>query len=93
MAILQKTYGDEIEKRSGKVVPLTDLPGVAQTVNELKTNENPAIKTAAIDALRYIQRPEYKEDLGRVYSIAQSDPNEDETVRIAAADALKSLGA
>lgn len=91
MAILQKTYGDEIEKRSGNVVPLTDLPGAAQVVNELKSNDNPAIRTAAIDSLRYIQRPEYKDDLSKIYSIAQSDA--DDTVAIAAADALKSLGA
>ncbi|MCR5265397.1 MAG: hypothetical protein K6E29_02235 [Cyanobacteria bacterium RUI128] len=89
MAILQKTYGDEIEKRSGNVVPLTDLPGAAQVVNELKGNENPAIRTAAIDSLRYIQRPEYKEDLSKIYSIAQTDA--DEGVAAAAADALNSL--
>jgi len=88
-AILQKTYGDEIEKRSGNVVPLTDLPGAAMVVNELKTNQNPAIRTAAIDALRYVQRPEYKEDLGKIYSIAQSDA--DEGVAAAAKDALNSL--
>lgn len=88
-AILQKTYGDEIEKRSGNVVPLTDLPAAAQVVNELKENPNPAIRTAAIDSLRYIQRPEYKEDLSRIYTIAQSDA--DETVSAAAADALASL--
>ena len=88
-AILQKTYGDEIEKRSGNIVPLTDLPAAAQVVNELKENPNPAIRTAAIDSLRYIQRPEYKEDLSRIYTIAQSDEND--TVAAAAADALASL--
>lgn len=89
MAILQKTYGDEIEKRSGNVVPLTDLPGAAQVVNELKGNENPAIRTAAIDSLRYIQRPEYKDDLSKIYSIAQTDA--DDGVATAATDALNSL--
>ena len=89
MAILQKTYADEIEKRSGNVVPLTDLPGAAQVVNELKSNENPAIRTAAIDSLRYIQRPEYKDDLGKIYTIAQSDA--DEGVVAAATEALNSL--
>jgi hypothetical protein len=88
-AILQKTYGDEIEKRSGNVVALTDLPAAAQVVNELKENPNPAIRTAAIDSLRYIQRPEYKDDLSRIYSIAQSDA--DETVATAATEALASL--
>lgn len=89
MAILQKTYGDEIEKRSGNVVPLTDLPGAAQVVNELKENQNPAIRTAAIDSLRYIQRPEYKEDLSKIFSIAQTDA--DEGVVAAATDALSKL--
>ncbi len=90
-AILQKTYGDEIEKRSGNVVPLTDLPAAAQVVDELKNNQNPAIRTAAIDALRYVQRPEYKEDLSKIYTIAQSDA--DETVSAAATAALESLNA
>ena len=89
MAILQKTYGDEIEKRTGNVVPLTDLPGAAVVVNELKTNQNPAVRTAAIDSLRYIQRPEYKDDLNKIYTIAQSDA--DETVSSAAKDASDSL--
>lgn len=89
MAILQKTYGDEIEKRSGNVVPLTDLPAAAQVVSELKENPNPAIRTAAIDSLRYIKRPEYKEDLSKLFTIAKSDA--DETVALAADEALKSL--
>lgn len=90
-AVLQKTYGDEIEKRSGQVVPLTDLPGAAVVVDELKDNQNPAIRMAAIDALRYIQRPEYKNDLAQIYSIAKSDA--DDGVAAAATDALKSLEA
>lgn len=88
-AILQKTYSDAIEKRTGKVVPLTDLPGAAMVVDELKTNQNPAIRTAAIDSLMYIQRPEYKDDLARVYTIAQSDA--DDVVSTAAKEALESL--
>lgn len=90
-AILQKTYGDEIEKRTGKVVPLTDLPCAAAVVNELKSNQNPTIRTAAIDALRFIQRPEYKDDLAKIYTIAQSDA--DEGVAAAATSALNSLNA
>lgn len=89
MAILQKTYADEIQKTTGNVVPLTDLPGVATVVEELKSNQNPAIRTASIDALRYIQRPEYKNDLAQIYSIAQTDA--DNSVVVAAQDALKSL--
>ena len=65
MAVLQKTYGDTIEKETGNVVPLTDLPGAAVVVDELKGNQNPAIRSAAVDALRHIQRPEYKNDLSK----------------------------
>jgi len=90
-AILQKTYADTIEKRAGKVVPLTDLPAAAMVVDELKTNPNPAIRTAAIDSLMFIQRPEYKDDLTRIYTIAQSDS--DDVVSAAAGEALKSLDA
>jgi hypothetical protein len=90
-AILQKTYGDEIEKRTGNVVPLTDLPAAAAVVDELKSNQNPAIRTAAIDALRYIQRPEYKDDLSQIYTIAKTDA--DDGVVAAATDALNSLNA
>lgn len=89
IAALQKTYGDEIEKRTGTVAPLTDLPGVAVVVDELKENQNPAIRMAAIDSLRHIQRPEYKNDLGQIYSIAQSDA--DDGVVAAATDAMQSL--
>jgi hypothetical protein len=90
-AVLQKTYGDTIEKRTGNVVPLTDLPGAAVVVDELKSNQNPAIRMAAIDALRHVQRPEYKNDLSQIYTIAQSDA--DEGVVAAANDAMKNIDA
>lgn len=88
-ALLQKTYGDEIEKRTGNVVPLTDLPAAAMVVDTLKNNPNPAIRTASIDALRFIQRPEYNQDLNKIFTIAQSDA--DDNVAAAAKDALDSL--
>ena len=91
MAVLQKTYCDEIEKQTGRVEPLTDLPGAAQVVNELKENPNPAIRTAAIDALRTLKRPEYKEDLSKIFTIAQSD-SEDKVVA-AASNALAEINA
>lgn len=89
MAVLQKTYGDEIEKQTGNVVPLTDLPGAAQLVNELKENPNFSVRTAAIDSLRTLKRPEYKEDLTRIFTIAQSDA--EDRVVAAATDALNEL--
>lgn len=87
--ILQKTYADEVEKQSGTVVPLTELPGAKAIITQLKTNKNPDIAVSAIDALRYVQRPEYKNDLTTVYTIAQSDSRPE--VADAATKALASL--
>ncbi len=75
MAILAKVYTDEVEKHTENVVPLTDLPGSAAIVDALRYSPNAGVKIAAIDALRYIQRPEYTEELYTLYSLAQADPN------------------
>ena len=75
MAILTKVYTDEIEKHTGNIVPLTDLPGVSAIVDTLRHDSNAGVKIAAIDALRYINRPEYKEELKSVLSITAGDPN------------------
>ena len=91
MAVLQKTYSDEIQKQTGDVVPLTDLPGAAQVVNELKENPNPAIRAAAIDSLRTLKRPEYKADLTKIFDIAQGDS--EARVAAAAKDALAEVNA
>ena len=89
MAILAKVYTDEIEKHTGNIVPLTDIPGVSATVDALRYNPNSGVKIAAIDALRYIQRPEYKEELTTLYTLAQADTNPN--VSLAATEALNKL--
>lgn len=86
MAALAKVYTDEIEKESGTVIPLTDLPGVSTVVDTLRYNSNPETKIAAIDALLYIQRPEYKEELLSLFNLVKKDQNE--TVSVAADEAL-----
>lgn len=90
-AILQKTYADEIEKQSGTVVPLSDLPGAKAIITTLKTSDNPDMAASAIDALRYVQRPEYKPELTTLYTIAQNDSRQQ--VADAATEALASLNA
>ncbi|MBQ4115534.1 hypothetical protein IJD34_09050 [bacterium] len=75
MAILAKAYTNEVEKITGNVMPLTDLPGVSGIVDTLRFNQNPAVKVAAIDALRYIKRDEYKEELASVFELVAKDPN------------------
>lgn len=88
-AILQKTYADEVEKQSGSVVPITELPGSKAIVTILKTSDSADMAVSAIDALRYVQRPEYKDDLTTVYTIAQTDARPE--VAEAATQALASL--
>ena len=75
MAILAKVYTDEVEKQTGNIVPLTDIPGSSAIVDALRYNPNSGVKIAAIDALRHIQRPEYKEELNTIYTLAQADTN------------------
>lgn len=73
MSILSKVYTDEIFEHSGNVVPMTDLPGISAVVDTLRYNQNSGIKIAAIDALRYIKRPEYKDELISLFTLAAGD--------------------
>jgi len=74
-AFLDKLYGSEIEKMTKNVVQLSELPGVLGVVQQIKNNPNPMVRVAGIDSLSYNQRPEYKEDLTAVFTIAQKDQN------------------
>ena len=76
MAILDKVYIEEIKKETNNVVPMTDVPGLSTIVDAVKNNPNLGVKVAAIDALNYIQRPEYKEELNTIYTLAQQDKNQ-----------------
>ena len=88
-AIMQKLYGDEVAKLTGSTVPLTELPGAATIVEQLKNNENPMVRTSAIEALSYIQQPAYKQDLSTLFTIAKND--QDKNVQEAANAALAKL--
>lgn len=89
VAILQKLYGSEIEKTNNTVVPLTELPGAAGIVEQIKKNPNPMVRASGIDALSYIQRPEYKQDLTTIFTVAKKD--KDVNVQTAATKALEKL--
>ena len=88
-AILEKLYGDEVTKLTGNKVPLTELPGAMTIVDQLKDNPNPMVRTSAIEALSYIQNPEYKKDLTTLFTIAKND--QDKGVQQAATNALEKL--
>lgn len=89
VAILQKLYGSEIEKTNNAVVPLTELPGAAGIVEQIKSNPNPMVRASGIDALSYIQRPEYKQDLTTLFTVAKND--KDANVQQVATKALEKL--
>lgn len=89
VAIMQKLYGSEIEKTSNQVVPLTELPGAAGIVEQIKSNPNPMVRASGIDALSYIQRPEYKQDLTTLFTVAKND--KDVNVQEVATKALEKL--
>lgn len=88
-AILQKLYGEEVNKLTGSTVPLTELPAALNVVDQLKDNPNPMVRTSAIEALSYIQTPEYKKDLTTLFTIAKND--QDKNVQEAATAALEKL--
>lgn len=75
IAILAKTYADEVQKETGNIVPLTDLPGASEIVDTIKNNNNPGIKIASLDALRYISRPEYKDEIKSIFTVVTRDEN------------------
>lgn len=75
LGALAELFIKDFEAKEGKVVPITDAPGVSAIVNALKKDPDSGIKLAAIDALRHIKRPEYKEELSALFTLAQADPN------------------
>ncbi len=89
MAILAKVYTDEIEKQTGNIVPMTDIPGTSAMVDALRYSPNSGVKIAAIDALRHINRPEYKEEMSTLFTLAEADTNPE--VAIAATRALEAI--
>ena len=89
IALLDKVYAQEIKKLSDNSVPLTDLPSAVNIVNQLKDNPNPMVRESAIEALSYIQEPEYKKDLITLFTVAKND--QDASVANAAQAALDKL--
>ncbi len=88
-ALMQKLFGDEVQKLTNSTVPLTELPGAVTIVEQLKNNPNAMVRTSAVEALSYLQNPSYKKDLNTVFTIAQRDQDKD--VQEAATAALAKL--
>ena len=88
-AILDKLYADEVEKLNNARDPLTELPGIDTMVNQVKDNPNPLVRASAIEALSYLECPDYKKDLETVFTVAKND--QDAGVVEAAKNALEKL--
>lgn len=73
LAVLSKTYADGMESKSGNTVPLTDLPGVSEFVDILRFSSNPDLKFRAIEALMFISRDEYKDELKSILALSAQD--------------------
>lgn len=73
IALMDKLYADEVKKLTNNEVPLTELPEAVNVVNQLKDNPNPMVRASAIEALSYIQSPEYKKDLTTLFTVAKND--------------------
>ena len=86
---MEKLYADEVAKLSNTTVPLTEFPGAVTIVDQLKDNPNPMVRASAIEALSYIQNPEYKKDLTTLFTVAKND--QDPGVAEAAKTALDKL--
>lgn len=72
-AMLAKAFADGVEEQTGNVVPLTDLPGASTMVDVLRNEKNPDVKMTALDSIRYISRPEYKDELITILTLAAQD--------------------
>ena len=74
VAILDKVFADEVAKLPGSTLPpLTELPAAITLVDQLKDNPNPMVRSSAIEALSYLQKPEYKQDLTTLFTVAKND--------------------
>lgn len=91
LAILSKAYSDETKKEYNNTVPITDLPGISNIVNTLKNEKNPSVKIAAIDALIYLAKTEYNDEIKSILTMATQDKNE--TVAEMAKGALTTIEA
>ena len=75
LGALAELFIEDYQAKEGKIVPITDAPGISAIVNALRKDPDSGVKLAAIDALRHIQRPEYNDELSALYSLAKTDPN------------------
>ena len=75
LGTLANLFIEQVEEKDNRIAPITDVPGVSTIVDALRKDPDSGVKLAAIDALRQIQRTEYKEELTALYNLAKTDRN------------------
>ena len=75
LGALAELFIEDYQTKEGKIVPITDAPGISAIVDALRKDPDSGVKLAAIDALRHIQRPEYNDELSALFALAKTDPN------------------
>ena len=73
LGALADLFIEDYKEKEGRVIPITDTPGVSAIVDSLRKSTDTGVKLAAIDALRNIERPEYKKELEAIFTIASTD--------------------
>ncbi|MCQ2789995.1 MAG: hypothetical protein MJ229_06435 [bacterium] len=74
IASLDNIYADEVKKMSNNTVPLNELPGVKNIVEEMTSDKNSRVtKVVCMDALMSIYTPEYKNEMLTVANLAAND--------------------
>ncbi len=91
ISYMQERLNNELEKRNGQTLELKDLPCIETVITNAKENKNPVLRMGALEALNYIAKPQYANDIKTICELAQSD--EDDRVKETAANIIKSLPA
>jgi hypothetical protein len=77
LAVVQKNFRDSVDKEATKQglepVKLNEIPEINTVIDNVKSNSNPLVREASISALTYIAKPQDKETLGTIFSIASND--------------------
>lgn len=79
LAIAQKNFRESVNKEASKQglepVKLNEIPEMETVVENIKSNPNPLIREASISALAYVAKPEDKETMEVILSVASNDPD------------------
>ncbi len=89
LAYIQERLNNELVKQNGNVLEMKDLPAIEKVIDTVKSNKNPMLRVAGLEALSHIAKPEYKADLATIFELAKAD--EDAKVKETATKVAETL--